>query len=107
MAVRRLKRNKAGVDPVAFEAVPKAAIRLAGRNAKQPAVILQGIEELDDVIEQRLLDLACSTQFPEGPLVVLGERKMLLARGFRQQDRHRLGKAKTDDPARNLRRRKL
>ena len=73
-----LQRDEARVDAVLFEAMLEAAIRLAGRDREQPAVLLERIEQFEHAVEQRLLDLARRAQSPECALVVLGQRRVLL-----------------------------
>ena len=64
MAVGGLERDEARVDAVAVKAMLEPAVRLAGRDREQPAVRLERIEQLEDAVEQRLLDLARGPQLP-------------------------------------------
>ena len=64
MAIGGLQRDEAGVDAVLFEAMPEPAVGLAGRDRKQPAVLLERVEQLEHAVEQRLLDLARRAQRP-------------------------------------------
>src|SRR6478609_9167077 len=107
MPVGGLKRNEPCVDAVAFKAMREPAVRLPGCDGEQPAVVLERIEQFENAVEQRLLNLSGPAQLPEGTLVILGEREVLGRGGIGQKRRHRLGKAEADYLARNLRRREL
>src|SRR5205807_7503644 len=107
MPVCRLERNEARVNAMTFEAVLQTTIRLSRRDRQQPIILFQAIEQLEYAVEQRLLDLACGTQLPEGAFVILGEPHMLFRRRIREQRGHGFDQAKSDHPPADLRRRKL
>ena len=78
MPVGGLKRDEARVHAMLLEAVAEAAIRLAGGDSEQPAVLFERIEELEHAIEQRLFDLAGRAERHERLLIVVGKLAMLV-----------------------------
>ena len=73
MPVGGLQRDEARMQAMGGEAVPKAAVGLAGGDSEQPALGFERVEQVEDAIEQRLIDLAGAAQRDERLLVIVGE----------------------------------
>ena len=90
---------------MAIEAKRVSAIRLAGRNGKQPTVILQRVVQLRDALEQGFLDPTFGSGSLEMQFVAFRKQDVPFVLFMRRQLRDRLDKAEADDLSAHFRRR--
>ena len=88
-----------------FETISEPSIGFPSGHRQKPAVLLQSIEKLEDALEQRLFDFVGRAKGPERALIILGQPIMLFRRRLGHENFHCFDKTKTDDLARNVRRR--
>src|SRR3954463_4684774 len=97
MAGRGLEGDAPRVDTGGVEGMREPAVRLARRHSEQPAVTLQGVEQVEHALKERLLDLAGRAKVLERAAIVVGKLQVALRRLIWKKRRHRFGEVKTDD----------